>query len=162
MITKSARQGLVVSTRSQATGALNELISGCGWPALLQATPQQFRRAVLLGVPEFSLFWLDDERDVAITIRLLAWLKAYLPAVRRIAVGYRLPTHVEVAIRSGGAHVYLTATDDIRALLDGPIAQWLCREVRRDVELSERPFAVDASKDSPASHGIVLNSSGPP
>ncbi len=163
MVTESTSQGLIVSTSPRAAAALDELIVCCGWPVLLQATPQRFRRELLLGVPKLSLFWLDDERDVATTVQLLSWLGTYQPAVRRVAVGYQLPANVEVAVRSAGAHMYLAAADNIRALLDGSIAPWLRGRDRSAVEFSERPFAVDSPRGSRASPlGVTLHPSGPP
>src|SRR3954453_11311157 len=100
MVTESSRQGLIVSASPLATPALRDVIDVCGWPVLLQATPQQFRRAMLLGVPRLSLFWLEDYRYVGPPVELLSWLRMFEPAVRRIAIGYQLTANIEVAVRS--------------------------------------------------------------
>lgn len=60
MARTSAGQGLIVTTNRQLTAALDELIEICGWPAILDATPQLFRRQMMLAAPRVSLFWLDD------------------------------------------------------------------------------------------------------
>jgi hypothetical protein len=159
MVTESSRQGLIVSTSPRSTAPLDELIVCCGWPALLEVTPLRFRRELLLGVPTLSLFWMDNALHVGATVRLLAWLRAYQPAVRRVAVGYRLSPEVEVEVRSAGAHVYLPAADDFRSLLEGSIAPWVCGHERAATELSERPFARLSAR---ASQGVPLPPAGPP
>ncbi len=126
MVTESPRYGLIVSASPQATAVLDELIACCGWPAVRQATVQRLHRALLLGVPAVSLFWLDHERDVAGTAALLEWLGMCQPTVRRIAVGFQLPADVEVALRGAGAHLYLAAADDMQALVESWIPQWRC------------------------------------
>lgn len=162
MVTESTRQGLIVSTSPQATAALGELIVCCGWPTLLHATPQRFRRELMLGVPKLSLFWLDDERDVAATVQVLAWLGTNQPAVRRIAVGYRLAADVEVAVRSASAHLYLAVDDNIRALVDGSIFQCLRGRDLCPAEWTAPSLVLNPQVGSPASHRADLHLSEPP
>jgi hypothetical protein len=125
MVTEFSRQGLIASASPLATPALREVIDCCGWPVLLHATPRQYRREMLVRIPEVSLFWLDDDRYVGATVQLLSWLGMYEPAVQRIAIGYRLGTNIEVGVRSAGAHLYLAADGDLRSMLNGAIAPWL-------------------------------------
>ena len=68
--------------------------------------------------PELSLFWLDDDRYVGTTVQLLSWLGMCEPAVRRFAIGYRMAVETEVAVRSAGAHLYLAADGNLRAMLE--------------------------------------------
>ena len=160
MVRASTAQGLIVATNRQITAALDELIECCGWPALLSATPQRFRRQLLLAAPRVSLFWLDDQSDLASTIQLLTWLGSYERAARRIAVAYRLPTNVEVVIRGAGAHLYLAANDNIRELVDGWMPCWLRGEDRG--ELASRSFALRSPAGLQTALEVDLHSSEPP
>ena len=153
MIVASKSPGLIVATRPRAAAALDELIDCCGWPALLHATPRQLRNELVRRAPRFSLFWLDDQRELAATSRLLNWLAGYEPAVRRFAVGYQLPESLEVAVRSAGAHVYFDATQDIRALVDDSILRWLQSDGHGAADKVERSY-VD---DPPASLQTALD-----
>ena len=162
MVTESSRQGLIVSTSPLATPALREVIDFCGWPVLLQTTPRQFRREMLLGVPKLSLFWLDDDRYVGTTVQLLSWLAMCEPAVRRIAIGYRLAANIEVAVRSAGAHLYLAADGNLRSLLDGAIAPWLQRRGRPANVARQPSSTVQSVGCLQAPSGITLHASGPP
>ncbi len=150
MVTESSRQGLIVSASPLATPPLKEVIDFCGWPILLQATPRQFRREMLQGVPQLSLFWLDDDRYVGTTVQLLSWLGMCEPAVRRFVIGYRMAVETEVAVRSAGADLYLAADGNLRAMLDGAIAPWLHRR--------DRPAALVRE---PSSHAQSLGCAGP-
>ena len=90
---------------------------------------------MLLGVPRVLLFWIDGQSDLSIAAQLLTWLGRYERVVQRIVVAYRMPTDVEVAIRSAGAHLYLAADDDIRALVDAWLADWQRSNGRREPAL---------------------------
>ncbi len=160
MARASTAQGLIVATNRQLTAALDELIACCGWPALLDATPQRFRRHMLLAAPRVSLFWLDDQSNLASTIQLLKWLGTYERVVRRIAVAYRLPTGVEVAIRGAGAQMYLAADDDIRAIVGGWMPCWLRSDVRGKPAL--RPLAMDSPAGLQTALEVDLHSREPP
>lgn len=160
MITQATRQGLIVSTRSQATAALDKLIACCGWPVLLHATPRRLHRELSLGTPKLSLFWLDSRRDLAATIQLLRWLGTHERVVRRIAVAYRLPTDVEVAVRSTGAHLYQAADDNIGALVRGWMPCWLRSQGRDEPAL--RPFALDPPPGLQTALEADLRSREPP
>jgi hypothetical protein len=162
MVTESSRQGLIVSAGSLATPALREVIDFCGWPVLLQTTPRQFRREMLLGVPKVSLFWLDDDHYVGTTVQLLSWLGMCEPAVRRIAIGYRLAANIEVALRSAGAQLYLAADGNLRSMLDGAIAPWLHSRDRPAAVAGKPSITVQSVGCSQAPSGITLNPSGPP
>jgi hypothetical protein len=162
MITESSRQGLIVSASPLAAHALRQVIEYCGWPVLLHATPRQFRREMMQGVPQLSLFWLDDDRYVGTTVELLSWLGSCEPAVRRIAIGYRLAANVEVTVRSAGAHLYLAADDNLRSILDGAIAPWLHRRDRSAVVAREPSSTVQSVRGAQALSGITLHASGPP
>jgi hypothetical protein len=162
MITESSRQGLIVSAGALATPALKEVIDCCGWPVLLQATPRQLRREMLLGVPKLSLFWLDDDRYVGTTVQLLSWLGMCEPTVRRITVGYRLPANVEVAVRCAGTHLYLAADGNLRSLLESAVATWLQRGKAAAIAAGEPTFIVQSVGCSQAPLGITLHPSGPP
>src|SRR5690348_5967805 len=107
MVTVTSRYGLIVSASPLATPALREVSDYSGWPVLLQATPRQLRNEIQLGVPKLSLFWLDDDRYVDTTVQLMSWLAMCEPAVRRVAIGYRMRGDIEVAMRTASAHLYL-------------------------------------------------------
>ena len=124
MVTKSFREGLIVSPRASSTAPLDELLASCDWPAVLEATPQRLRRELSLRVPEVTLFWLDDEGHVDATVQLVSWLRNFQPAIRRVAVGFRVVPDVEVALRAAGAHVYLAANDRVAPLLESMLAGW--------------------------------------
>ena len=160
MARASTEQGLIVAANRQVTSALDELIAECGWPALLQATPQRLRRHLLLLPPSVSLFWLDDQSDLAIAMQLLTWLGSYDPRVRRIVVAYRLPADVEVAVRGAGPHWYLAAERDIPALVAGWMPRWLRSEGR--LRPTVRPLALDSSTGLPSAFEADLQSSEPP
>ena len=162
MVTESSRQGLIVSASPLAAHALRQVIDFCGWPVLLHATPRQFRREMMLGVPKVSLFWLDDDRYVGTTVELLSWLGMCEPAVRRITIGYRLAANVEVAVRSAGAQLYLAADGNLCSILDGAIVPWLHCRGRSAVVAREPSSTVQSVGGSQAFSGITLHASGPP
>jgi hypothetical protein len=114
----SGQQGLIVAINPQAKASLSELIKSCGWPVLLEATPLRLRRQLLLSMPAAALFWIDVETELKGMLELLSWLKSCEPSVRRIAVAYRLPTDVEIAVRSAGVHLYWSADEDLQLLVD--------------------------------------------
>ncbi len=162
MVTESCRTGLIISTDQASTAALDELIVACGWPVLLEATPLRLRRELLFGVPKLSLFWMDDERHVESTVRLLAWLRDIQPGVRRVAVGYRIDAEAEIEVRSAGAHLYLAATNNIHAIVEGSLATWVRGRKGTANESSERTF-VGAQQWAPQRPpGVPLHPSGPP
>jgi hypothetical protein len=136
VVTQSVKEGLILSPCGQPTAALDELIASCGWPAMLQATPLRLRRELSLGVPKLSLIWLDDYRDLVAGVRLLEWLRAYHPTVRRLAVAYRLAADdVEPAIRSAGVHFFLAIDSQIRMVAEGLCTQWLPQPTRLAPEM---------------------------
>ena len=162
MLTAPSTQGLIVSVSPLATPALEEVSGYCGWPVLMHATPLELRREMLRCIPRTSLFWLDDERYVGVTAELMSWLATWEPAVRRIAIAYRLATDVEVAMRSAGVHLYLAADDDLRSVLEVAVAPWPHSRDRPAVAVGEPSSVVhpvDRSRASPLNN---LHVSGPP
>lgn len=128
MVAQFVNAGLILSTCGQATSALDDLVAACGWPAVLQATPSRLQRELSLGIPRVSLVWLDDFRELAATTRLLEWLRASHPSVRRLAVAYRLAAgDVEPDIRSAGVHFFVAIDGQVRALAVGLCRQWLAQ-----------------------------------
>ena len=122
MVTKSCQQGLIVSAGRLVSAGLDELVACCGWPVLLQANARRLCRELSLLCPTLSLFWLDDERDVARTVQLLTRVRAFQPAVWRVALAYRLADETELAVRLAGIHLYLPAIDGLQALVQGPLS----------------------------------------
>ncbi len=162
MVTESCRTGLIISTDQTSTAALDELIVACGWPVLLEATPLRLRRELLFGLPKLSLFWMDDERHVESTVRLLAWLRDIQPGVRRVAVGYRIGAEAEIEVRSAGAHLYLAASNNIHAIVEGSLAPWVRGRRHAVSESTERTFARSPQRSSQKPPGVPLHPSGPP
>jgi hypothetical protein len=155
MIIRSAQQGLIIAARRQTTVALDELIDRCGWPVILNATPRQLHNELSWWVPQFSLFWLDDPRDVAGTTQLLAWLHAHQPAVRRIAVAYQLAPDVELSMRCASVHLYLAAHENIGGLVESLLVRW--------VQTQSCPAeGLTSTQHVPASPSAQFHPSGPP
>jgi hypothetical protein len=113
-------------------------------------------------IPSASLFWLDDERYVSVTAELLSWLATWEPAVRRIAIAYRMAADVEIAMRSAGVHLYLAADDDLRSMLEVAVAPWLHCRGRPTVAAREPSSTVQPVGRSRASPHQTLHVSGPP
>lgn len=111
---------------------------------------------MLLTTAKVSLFWLDGESDLPAAIQLLTWMGTYENAVRRVAVAYRLPTAVEIAIRGAGAHFYLATDDNVSALVDA----WPRIEGRRSPALG--PSALDSLNASPTTSDANFFPSEPP
>lgn len=162
MVTEPSRQGLIVSASPLATPALREVSDYCGWPVLLQATARQLRSEMQLGVPKLSLFWLDDDQYVGTTLQLMSWLAMCEPAVRRVAIGYRMRANIEVAMRSASAHLYLAADGDLRSLLGKAISPWLRGPDPPAALAREELSTVQPDGDSQARDITTLHPSGPP
>ncbi len=162
MFAAPSAPGLIVSVNPLATPALNEVSDFCGWPVLMAATPLDLRREILRHASRISLLWLDDERHVGATTELLSSLATWQPAVRRIAIGYRMPADVEIAMRSAGVHFYLAAGDDLRTALEVEVAPWLHCRGRQAIAAREPSANVPSIGRSRASPQQSLHVTGPP
>ena len=162
MFAAPSAPGLIVSVNPLATPALNEVSDFCGWPVLMAATPLDLRREILRHACGLSLFWLDDERYTGATAELLTWMATWEPAVRRIAIGYRMPADVEIAMRSAGVHFYLAAGDDLQTALEVEVAPWLHCRGRPALAPREPSANVASLGRSRASPQQSLHVTGPP
>ena len=119
MVTRAVNAGLIISSGVEPTAALDELSASCGWPMVLQATPARLRQEFSWGVPRVSLVWLGHRGELAASVRLLGWLRAAHPGVRRLALAYRLADDdIEPAVRSAGVHLFLAVDGQVRAVAD--------------------------------------------
>ena len=107
MVMKNSPRGLIATTRADATPPLEDVVDGCGWPLLLEATPRRMQREFALYNPECVLFWLDDRSAVARTAHLIAWARHLGARPFRVAVAYRLEGDVESILRAAGSHSFL-------------------------------------------------------
>ncbi len=131
MIAPTTSAGLILSTSRARTATFDELVSGCGWPAVLQATPARLRRDLLLANAEVSFLWLESRDELAATVRLLTWLKATHPTVRRWVVTYGLAAdQVEPPLRSAGVHMFVPCEGSVRRMAQDLSAQCMPHEER--------------------------------
>lgn len=162
MIAKYNDHGLIIAGCPQAANVLDELVTFCGWPVLFQVTPRQLRDEIVSKVPQSLLFWLDRECDLNAMFRLLKWLAAYQPRLQRYAVGYELPENMEVAVRNAGAHVYLSATDDIGEFLTGAQFQSLLGRGYRSHKGANRSAVSHLPEADSEWRGVALHNGLPP
>jgi len=59
--------GLIVTTRAEASAPLAELATVYGWPTLWAANARALLQELSLQIPACVLFWLDDVNSVAAT-----------------------------------------------------------------------------------------------
>src|SRR5471030_3332682 len=86
MVAMNSLDGLIVTTRADASGQLAELSAACGWPTLWAASAREMLRELSLQIPSCVLFWLDDWESVAKTARLIEWLRERHAKPYRIAI----------------------------------------------------------------------------
>lgn len=121
MVTPVRHDGLILAPSSRPSAALDELAACCDWPVVLGANPRRVMAATESWCRESLaclLFWLQDQRDVAPTVELVRWSCQRDGRLFRIALAYRLGEDVERAVRTAGAHVYLSASENL-----GTVAQ---------------------------------------
>jgi hypothetical protein len=107
MVAMNSFDGLIVTTRAEASGQLAELSAACGWPTLWAASARGMLRELSLQIPSCVLFWLDDWESVAKTVRLIEWLRERNAKPYRIAIACDLGDGAEAVLRAAGAHSVL-------------------------------------------------------
>jgi len=109
--------GLIASTRMSVSPQLDDLVACCGWPLLLEATPRLLAHELSNLDPACVLFWLEEQRDVVPTTRLMAWLRLRGARPYRVAAARCMECGVEAALRAAGAHTFLAvahlSADDV-------------------------------------------------
>jgi hypothetical protein len=107
MVAMNTLDGLIVTTRKDASGPLAELSATCGWPTLWAATVREMLHELSLQIPACVLFWLDDWDSVAATARLIEWLRERNSGTYRVAIACDLGDSAETVLRAAGAHSVL-------------------------------------------------------
>jgi len=107
MSSRSDIPGLVVTSGSQTSAALGELINCCGWTALLQASVRSLCEELIVRKVGCVLFWFEDASGVRATLELVAWLHEREPNLLLVAIAYRLDEDIESAVRRAGIHIFI-------------------------------------------------------
>lgn len=111
MIQPCSNEGLILTTSAASTGALDQVASRLGWPAVIEANARCLNERLGFTKPSCALFWLDGQEYVKSTARLLEWTRTRHTDVRCLVVAIDLPKEVEPVLRSAGAHYYLPAKE---------------------------------------------------
>jgi hypothetical protein len=149
MVAKNTLDGLIVTTREEASAALTELSAAFGWPTLWAATARQMLRELSLEIPACVLFWLDDWDSIAATARLIEWLRERDAGPFRVAVACDLGDGAEAVLRAAGAHSVLPVTGQSGAAIALALAS-LLQTVAVPVSLlaaSERASPIEMPAD---------------
>jgi len=162
MITQAIKQGLVITAAEHVTPPLEQLIACCGSPLLLAAKPVHLRQKLMKGIPQLSLFWIDDRRDLVALLRLLSWLRDFRPAVRRCVLAYHLPSDIEEVIRGANAHFFAAIEGDIREVVTSALFQSLVNSNLPAAGMTARPLQMAAQEESPTSRRTLLHRDQPP
>jgi hypothetical protein len=138
MVTRLLPEGLIATTRANASPRLDDLIACCGWPVLLDASPRLLVRELEQHNPECVLFWLEDQLELTPTARLVAWSRERGARPYRVAVAGLMDVEAEAVLRTAGAHSFLAIADSSAA--DVMDALWAL------LQHSVRPAAEPAAK----------------
>jgi hypothetical protein len=144
MVANNTLDGLIVTTREEATAPLAELAAACGWPTLWAANARGLRRELSLQIPACVLFWLDDWNSVAATAQLIEWLRERNGGPFRVAVACNVEAGAEAVLRAAGAHTVLPVTGQsgatiARALV--PLLRTAARSIAATVDVPIFPVA---------------------
>ncbi len=161
MVTDTPAPGLIASTDSHRTAALDELIACCAWPALLAADAARLNRELGLKNPQWLLLWLENHEQIAPTLKLMTWLRERGPRPYRIAVARRLEHDVEALFRGAGVHFFLPAIGEMRATVDD--ALWpLVKRKPPQSDPVDAPMGATSARRSPPNLGTFPVLSRPP
>ena len=122
MVAINSLNGLIVTTREEASAPLAELSAACGWPTLWAASARGLLRELSLQIPTCVLFWLDDWDSVAATARLSEWLRERNAGPLRVAVACDVEDGAEAVLRAAGAHSVLPVNGQCGAAIAGALA----------------------------------------
>jgi hypothetical protein len=146
MVAMNTFDGLIVTTREEASAPLAELSAACGWPTLWEANARGLLREMSLQIPSCVLFWLDDWDSVAATARLIEWLRERNAGPFRVAVACNVEAGAEAMLRAAGAHSVLPVNGQSGAAIAralGPLVQSAARREAAIVADSILPLATD-------------------
>ncbi|HEY4233479.1 MAG TPA: hypothetical protein VGM76_08635 [Lacipirellulaceae bacterium] len=144
MVAMNTLDGLIVTTRKQASRPLVELAEACGWPALLGASARGLLREFSLQIPACVLFWLEDWDSIAATAQLIEWLRERNAEPFRVAVACNVEAGTEAVLRAAGAHSVLPVTGQSGAAIAralGPLLQSATRNGASPVAAANSPIA---------------------
>jgi hypothetical protein len=110
MVATNTLDGLIVTTRAEASAPLAELATVYGWPTLWAASARALLQELSLQIPACVLFWLDDVNSVAATAKLIEWLRERNAEPFRVAVACNVEAGAEAVLRAAGAHTVLPVT----------------------------------------------------
>lgn len=116
MVDEINRGGLIVAQAAQTTALLDELISLCEWPLLLQPSVRALLQQIDACRPACLLFWLETTAEIASTAELVARLRDRGPRPYRIALAHCLSGNVEQSFRTAGVHSYFAVNGNLHAL----------------------------------------------
>ena len=133
MVAKGLSDGLIVTTRAGVTQLLKELAECCGWPMLCEANARALLGELSLRLPACVLFWLDDSRNIAPTVQLMAWLRDREANPFRIAVVAEQAGNAEPVLRAAGAHSVLSIDGYSGAAIAEALGQ-LLKHAHRQIE----------------------------
>jgi hypothetical protein len=125
MVAINTLDGLIVTTRSEASPPLAELATVYGWPTLWAASARRLLQELSLQIPACVLFWLDDGNSVAATAKLIEWLRERNAEPFRVAVACNVEAGAEAVLRAAGAHTVLPVTGQSGAAIAQALAQLL-------------------------------------
>lgn len=151
MVAKTSSDGLIVATRARPTQSLTELAEYCGWPMLCEANARALRTELSLHLPACVLFWLDDFRNIAATVQLMAWLRDREPIPFRIAVATEQTNNAEPVLRAAGAHSVLSINGHSGAAIAEALGQ-LLQHADRQVEATAAGPAKTVTTSSRLTH----------
>ena len=125
MVNQITRCGLIVTHDARTTALLDEFIALCDWPVLTDPNIRALFEQIDHSRPSCLVFWLHDKTDHTSAAQLVTRLRDRGPRPYRIAIAEGLHDAVEHTFRSAGVHTYLTASDDIAALVEGALLPFL-------------------------------------
>ena len=125
MVNQITRCGLIVTHAARTTALLDEFITLCDWPVLADPSIRALFEQIGHSHPSCLVFWLEGEADHSQAAALVTRLRDRGPRPYRIAIAEGLPETVEHTFRSAGVHTYLTASDDIAAVVEAALLPFL-------------------------------------
>jgi hypothetical protein len=162
MVAMNKLDGLIVTTREEASAPLAELAAAYGWPMLWSANARGLRRELSLQIPACVLFWLDDWNSVATTAQLIEWLRERNAGPFRVAVACNVEAGAEAVLRAAGAHTVLPVTGQSGAAIARALVPLLRSAARSSAATVGVPIMQVAADDRVSAMELAPDLMRPP
>jgi hypothetical protein len=147
MVTNIDTPGLIVCTQLRPSHVLQDLARATAWQVLLEADLRSIMKQLESQSREYLLFWIEEEQQIDVNVRLLKLLRHFGQRPRRVVVAYRLTQRAESAFRSQGVHLYLPIYDSPTQELERGIAPLITQAILQlpTVDKAKQSDAIDAN-----------------